>query len=168
MTDFHANMILTRNTRYKFTQKPPVTVSQCAHAHEEWRPLCYMWKYDDSSSRKREPVSRNGLVFDDVCISKCQGTWRAYDAVTDEVRGEVQYNNRYLCSPSMWATIFTIIVHSSCSTHQRTKCYTNLIAFLYKVWQKLSTYIYIYIYIYTLAQYRTAVVKITCLVTLGN
>jgi len=57
---------------------------------------------------KREPISRNGLVFDDIRVSKCQGTWRAYDAVTDKVRGEVQYNNRYLCSPSVWETIFMI------------------------------------------------------------
>jgi len=40
-------------------------------------------------------VSRTGLVFSDVYISKRQGTW-----CTDEAQEEVQYNNRYLCFPA--------------------------------------------------------------------
>ena len=44
-------------------------------------------------------------------------------------------------------------------------CVTNFIAFLYKVERKCA---HIYIYIQTLAQNRTAVIKISCLATLGN
>jgi len=59
-------------------------------------------------------------------------------------------------------------------------CGTNFIAFLYSgtnftaffynasVSGDGSAHIYIYIYIQTLAQNRTAVIKISCLTTLGN
>jgi len=48
--------------------------------HEAWRLLCYMWKRCEVSSLRKR--ARKGLVFDDVCVSECQGTWHTCDAVT--------------------------------------------------------------------------------------
>jgi len=77
-------------------------MSECAHAHEVWCPLGLhvekVWIFILDS--------RNGLVFDDVCTSECQGTWRTHDAVIDEAREEVACNNRYLCFSTVWAIIF--------------------------------------------------------------
>ena len=38
-------------------------------------------------------ISRNGLAFDNVCVSERQGTWRTDSGVTDEAQKEVRYNN---------------------------------------------------------------------------
>ena len=58
-------------------------------------------------------VSRTGLVFNDVYVSKRQGTWCTYNAITDEAQEEVQYTNRYLCFPPCEPPSFMIIVHSN-------------------------------------------------------
>jgi len=48
------------------------------------------------SLRKREPSQEMDLhVFDGMW----QDTWHTHDAVTDEAREEVRYNNRYICFP---------------------------------------------------------------------
>ena len=55
--------------------------------------LRYTWKRCEVSSSRRTlgAVSRNGLVFDDVCVFERQGTctWRTYNVVTDEAQEEV-------------------------------------------------------------------------------
>ena len=48
-------------------------------------------------------VPRNGLVFDDVWVSKHQETRHTYDAVAYEAREEIRYNKRYL--------VFHCVVH---------------------------------------------------------
>ena len=59
--------------RYKFTQRPHLVVSECAHALEVRCPLCgYTWKR--CVFKEERAVSRNGLVFNDVCVSEYQDT----------------------------------------------------------------------------------------------
>jgi len=82
----------------------------------------------------RESHLKNGLTFDDKCISECKGTWRTCDAVTEEAWENVQYSYKYTCFLPCEPPI---VVHSSHSMCQRPK----FIAFLYSVRSCTHTYI---------------------------
>jgi len=66
-------------------------VSEYTHAHEVWRPLATHGKGAKFRLRGKKSCLK---MFNDVCVSECQGTWCNYDALTDEAREEVKYNKR--------------------------------------------------------------------------
>ena len=45
------------------------------------------------SVKEEKAVSRNGLLFADMHISEHEGTWGTHNAVTNEAREDVRYNN---------------------------------------------------------------------------
>jgi len=117
-------------------------------------------------------ISRNGLVFTDVCISEWQGTWCTYDAVADEARKEVRYNNAaqvpfffHCVSHHLLRSLSTVAV-----PHTNALQYVDVILILLDSFIKHDrswTHI-LRIYIQTLGHYQTAIVKITCLAMLSN
>ena len=70
-----------------------------------------------------------------------------------------------LCWSPPQSFIFGISHAVHTGAHNNTRMHYNFIAFFYKAWRKCT---HIYVYIQTLAQIRTAVIKISCLATLSN
>lgn len=115
-------------------------------------------------------VSRNGLVFTAMTISDRRGARHTNDAVTDEAREEVQYNNRYtyVCFRPCEPPFLTIVVLKNCSARTNALQHTDAILNLLHSFTKRD-WNYAYIYIHTnLAQYQTATVKISCLAHYDN
>jgi len=61
-------------------------------------PECLDQPCRDDHLRERELSQQIRLVFNDVYVSRRQGTGYTYSAVTNEAQ-KVRYNNRYLCFP---------------------------------------------------------------------
>ena len=93
-----------------------------------------------------------------VCISECQSTWCTYDALTDEAREDVHGNN--LCQLQLSST--GAVPHAVAQQHADVMLSSLLISV------PLRDGSYAHIYIQMLAHYQTAVIKISCLTTLGN
>ena len=105
--------------------------------------LLHMEEVQSFIFEEERDVSRNGLLFDDMCVSECQSTLLTYDVVTDEVR----YNNRYLCfvSHNLLQSLYTAAVPHANAPQYIGAILRNFITFFYKVRRKLHTHTHIYI-----------------------
>ena len=101
------------------------------------------------------------------CMCLLTPRYMAYthDAVTDEAREEVRYNTRYLCFPPVSHHLLRLC---SCSCTNASQYTDVTLTSLHPFIKCDGSCAHICIYIQTLAQYQTAVVKVTCLATLGN
>ena len=155
----------------KFTQKPH-TIMESAHMHMKHKhSLCYMWKRSDVSSLRKREASQEWTCVQ-WCVRLPTPRYMAYLRCCPPMKLEKKFDT-ITCTFVFHCVghhLFTIIIHSSRSVRQCTTIRGYDTAFLYKAWQKLHTHTHTHtqIYIQTLAQYQTAVVKTTCLATLGN